>query len=63
MKIQDYTISIAYSAEDLEQSVKRLINQGWEPMGGPFIQDMSGGDDAGLAGVRFHQAMIQPTES
>jgi hypothetical protein len=63
MKIQDYTITMAYSAEDLEDSVKRLIKQGWQPMGGPFIQDMSDGDDAGLAGVRFHQAMIQSAES
>lgn len=45
----------AQTPDDLEKEVKRLIAQGWEPLGGPLVMDNAWAH----AGWAWVQAMIR----
>lgn len=36
MKVKDYRIVVQASIKELEDAVRRLIAEGWQPLGGAF---------------------------
>lgn len=41
MKIVDYYIVYSTQVLDITEPVKTMINQGWQPLGAPFLTDGS----------------------
>jgi hypothetical protein len=54
MKIIDYILASGAYPSDLIIEVRKLIKEGWQPIGGSYIRVFSGYD-----GVEFYQAMVK----
>jgi hypothetical protein len=53
--MNDYQILTASVTTDLAAKVKQAIAKGWEPLGGPFVEQH-------ISGSTYHQAMV-PAQS
>lgn len=59
MKVIDYKIIEVDDNDELEEKVKKLLQKGWQPLGGPFCGNYF---EDGIEEAYIGQAMVKTEE-